>query len=72
MRSLRNVYRSFASGMNLLFPCLLRGAQIGAMAALLMLLLRPAYMRDAMSLGFLIGLSSEGISTQKKLDEGAS
>jgi hypothetical protein len=71
MRILRNVYFSFASGMNLLFPCILRGTQIGAATALLMLLLKPAYMRDAMSLGFLIGLSSEAILTQKKLDGGA-
>jgi hypothetical protein len=54
--------------MNLLFPCLLRGGQIGASAALLMLLLRPTYMPDAMSLEFLIGLTTEGIATQKKLD----
>ncbi len=68
MRSLRNVYLSFRIGMNLLFPCLLRGGQIGASAALLMLLLRPTYMPDAMSLEFLIGLTTEGIATQKKLD----
>jgi hypothetical protein len=54
--------------MNLLFPCVLRGVQIGAVAALLMLLLRPTYMQDAISLGFLLGLSSEAISTQKELD----
>ncbi len=68
MRSLRNLYLSFITGMNLLFPCVLRGVQIGAVAALLMLLLRPTYMEDAISLGFLLGLSSEAISTQKELD----
>lgn len=69
MRILRDIYLSFITGTNLLFPCLARGAQICFIVGLTALFFRPESLEKAMSLGFGVGLTSEAISTQKKLEE---